>query len=78
VRAPSLHGLYGRTVALAGGAARPADEAFLRDAILTPDRVRVAGYPPEMPAYQGAISEDDVVRLIAYLKALGPGREARS
>jgi hypothetical protein len=31
-----------------------------------------------MPGYQGVISEDDLVRLIAYLKALGQNREAQS
>jgi cytochrome c oxidase subunit 2 len=78
VRAPNLHGLWGTKVVLTGGAVRNVDEAFLRDAIMTPDRARVAGYPPEMPGYQGVISEDDLVRLIAYLKALGQNREARS
>ena len=78
VKAPSLHGLYGREVALANGGSRTVDENYLRDAILTPDRARVAGYPPEMPGYQGVISEEDLVRLIAYLKTLGQNREARS
>jgi cytochrome c oxidase subunit 2 len=78
IRAPSLHGLYGQKVALASGGARLVDENFLRDAILTPERARPAGYPPEMPGYLGVISEDDLVRLIAYLKTLGQTPEARS
>lgn len=78
VRAPSLHGIWDKPVQVAGGATRTVDETWLRDAIMTPDAARVAGYPPEMPGYQGVISEDDLVRLIAYLKALGQNREARS
>jgi cytochrome c oxidase subunit 2 len=78
VRAPSLHGIWGKPVQVAGGGTRIVDETWLREAIMTPDVARVAGYPPEMPGYQGVISEDDLVRLIAYLKALGQNREAQS
>jgi cytochrome c oxidase subunit 2 len=31
----------------------------------------VAGYQPIMPTYQGQLSEDQIVQLIAYIKSLG-------
>jgi cytochrome c oxidase subunit 2 len=77
VRAPDLAGLYGRRAPLQGGGFRRADEAYLRDSILQPRKDVVAGYEPIMPSFQGVISEDDLVPLIAYLKSLrdpGAGR----
>jgi cytochrome c oxidase subunit 2 len=70
VRAPALEGIYGRPVPLEGGRTTTADEAYLRDAILTPRKDVVAGYEPVMPSYQGQISEEDTVALIAYIKSL--------
>ena len=69
VRAPALAGVYGRAVPLAGGGFATADEAYLRDSILAPEKQVVAGYAPVMPSYQGVASEEDVVRLVAYLKS---------
>ena len=69
VRAPDLAGIYGRPQPLAGGGFAVADESYLRDSILLPQQDIVAGYQPIMPSYQGVASEDDLVRLIAYLKS---------
>ena len=82
VRAPLLDGLYGRQVRLAGGGFVQADEAYLRDSILRPAKVVVAGYQPVMPSFQGVIPEGDLRELLSYLKSLGAeeraadGREA--
>ncbi len=70
-RAPSLIGLYGETVSLAGGGAVKADDTYLRQSILEPKAQIVEGYQDLMPTYQGQISEDDVIALIAYIKAIG-------
>lgn len=70
VRAPPLDGIYGRPAPLAGGGTRIVDEAYLRDSILAPGKDVVAGYEPIMPSYQGQVSEEDTVALIAYLKSL--------
>ena len=69
VRAPSLAGVYGRQVPVDGGGFVTADEGYLRDSILQPRKVIVAGYAPVMPAYEGVASEEDVIRLVAYLKS---------
>jgi len=70
VRAPTLAGLYGHPVPLEGGRVVTADDQYLRDSILDPNRDVAAGYQPVMPTYAGQISEDDLLKLIAYLKSL--------
>jgi cytochrome c oxidase subunit II len=69
VRAPGLAGLYGRRVPLDGGGFATADEAYLRDSILLPQKQIVAGYAPIMPSYAGVLGEDEVIRIVAYLKS---------
>jgi cytochrome c oxidase subunit 2 len=70
-RAPVLEGLYRRTVPLRNNRTALADEAYLRESILQPEAKVVAGYEPIMPPYQ--LSEEDVLKVIAYLKSLRPG-----
>lgn len=73
VRAPALDGLYGRTVPLANGSSIVADEAYIRDSIVEPQKDVVAGYQPIMPSFAGQISESDIFDIIAYIKSLQPG-----
>ena len=47
-----------------------ADESYIRDCILLPEKRRVAGYPPIMPSFAGQVSEEDVLKLVAYIKSL--------
>jgi cytochrome c oxidase subunit 2 len=74
VRAPSLKGLFGSPVPLSNGMVVVADERYLHDSILLPDQQVVAGYEPIMPSFAGQLGEDDLVKLIAYLKSLAPER----
>ena len=76
-RGPLLVGVYGRTVKLKGGETVIADEAYLRESILTPGARIVEGYEPQMPAYQGQLSESQVLQIIAYLKSLGIAKGAK-
>jgi len=71
VHAPDLFGIYGKPQPMTGGGFRIADEGYLRDSIMLPRQDVVAGYAPIMPSYQGVASEEDVVKLIAYLKQPG-------
>jgi cytochrome c oxidase subunit 2 len=71
VRAPPLEGLYGKRVPLNDGTLQIADERYLRDSILRPRAQIVASYQPLMPSYEGKVSEDELVKLVAYLKSLG-------
>lgn len=77
VHAPDLHGLYGRPVHLADGRTVIADEAYLRDSILLPNKDIVAGFSPIMPSFKGVASEGDIVELLAYLKSLSTGAAAK-
>jgi cytochrome c oxidase subunit 2 len=72
-RAPVLEALYGKRVQLEGGQVVSADESYLRESILYPARKVVAGWRPIMPSFKEQVSEDDLIRLIAFLKALQPG-----
>jgi cytochrome c oxidase subunit 2 len=70
VRAPKLEGLDGKPVPLSDGTIGIADEAYLRDSIVKPRAKIVAGYEPLMPSYEGKISEDELIAVVAYIKSL--------
>jgi len=78
-RCPSLVGVFGSTVHLAGGGTVTANEEYVRESILRPDAKIVAGYQPVMPTFQGLVTEEGVVQLIEYIKSLGqkPGGTGR-
>jgi cytochrome c oxidase subunit II len=70
-RGPSLVGLLGSTVKLDGGGTVKADETYVRESILNPGAKIVAGYTPQMPTFQGQLTEEQVLELIAYIRTLG-------
>lgn len=72
VHAPRLDGIYGKPVALQSGGTVIADDQYLRDSILLPQSQIAAGYPAIMPTYQNVLSEDDVLKIVAYIKSLKP------
>jgi cytochrome c oxidase subunit 2 len=74
VRAPSLQGLYGGPVPLSDGTVVIADDRYIHDSIVQPRSQVVAGYAPLMPSYAGQIGEEDLVKLIAYIKSIAPER----
>ena len=76
VHAPSLSGIYGHPVPLEGGGFVTADDQYLHDSILKPSTQIVAGYKPLMPSYEGQLSEQDVIALVAYIKSLSPAPPA--
>jgi len=73
-RAPVLEGLFGQAVPLNDGRTVLADETYLRESIVKPDAKIVAGYQPIMPTFQGQLSEEELIELIAFIKGLGPGQ----
>jgi cytochrome c oxidase subunit II len=70
-RGPKLEGLFGRPVSLANGERVVADEAYVRESIVNPTARIVAGFQPVMPAYQGLVSEEGLMQLVAYIESLG-------
>jgi cytochrome c oxidase subunit 2 len=73
VHAPDLNGVYGHPAHLSDGRTVVADEAYLRDSILLPNKDIVAGFSPIMPSFKDVASEGDIVELLAYLKSLSTG-----
>ena len=76
-RCPNLMGLFGKPVQLTTGESAKADEAYIRESILNPGAKIVAGYQNIMPSFQGLVTEEDLLQLIEYIKALGaqPGQQ---
>ncbi|MCC7181547.1 MAG: cytochrome c oxidase subunit II [Acidobacteria bacterium] len=71
-RGPSLNDIVGKTVALADGSTAVVDEGYLRESIINSQAKIVQGYQPLMPAFQGLVSEDNLVALVEYVKSLSP------
>ncbi len=74
VRAPALQGLFGSPVPLSNGSVVTADERYIHDSIVLPESQIVAGYAPIMPSFAGQLSEEDILKLVAYIKSLAPER----
>jgi cytochrome c oxidase subunit 2 len=70
-RGPKLEGVFGHPVTLASGERVMADEAYIRESIVNPAAKVVAGYQPVMPTYQGLVSEEGLMQLVAYIQSLG-------
>ena len=70
VRAPPLVGIYGHPVPLSDGSVVVADDQYIRDSILQPGRQIVASYKNQMPSFAGIVSEEDLIRLVAFIKSL--------
>jgi len=69
-RGPILDGLFGKPVKLASGETATANEEYIRESIVAPAARIVAGYQPVMPTYQGLVSEEGLLQLIAYIQTL--------
>ena len=72
-RGPNLVGLFGKPVLLDDGRTVTADESYVRESILNPGAKIVSGFKNIMPTFQGQVSEEEVIGLVSYVKALGNG-----
>ena len=70
-RGAVLEGIAGNPRLLANGETVIADDDYLRESIIAPAAKVVAGYEVIMPSYQGQISEEGILQLLAYIKSLG-------
>ncbi len=73
-RAPVLEGLANKMVTLNNGKKVRADDGYLRESILNPEEKVVQGWQPIMPTYKGQANEEDIIKLLAYIKSLKPGQ----
>jgi cytochrome c oxidase subunit 2 len=71
-RGPSLLGVFGSTVTLVDGRKVVADENYLRESIMNSQAKIVQGYQGIMPTFQGMVTEENLLQLIAYIKTLKP------
>ena len=69
-RGPTLAGIFGNNQALQGGGTARVEEGYIRESILNPQAKLVSGFGPIMPTFQGQVSEDQMMQLIAYIKSL--------
>jgi cytochrome c oxidase subunit 2 len=69
-RGPVLQGIFGKTVQLQGGGSVTVDEAYVRESIVNPQAKVVAGFQPIMPTFQGLVTEEQLMQLIAYVRSL--------
>jgi len=76
-RGPVLAGIFGRPVSLRSGETVLADEAYVRESIVAPAAKVVGGYQPVMPTYQGQVSEEQLIALVAYIQSLQVPTEPR-
>lgn len=75
-RGPVLVGIFGRSVKLASGDTVVADEAYVRESVVSPASKVVAGYQPVMPTFQGQVTEEQLIALVAYIQSLQVPTEA--
>jgi cytochrome c oxidase subunit 2 len=71
-RAPNLQGLFGQPVQLTDGSIAIANESYIREIVLTSDRVPL-GYQHDMPAFSGLLSDEDLSNLVDYIQSIGAG-----
>jgi cytochrome c oxidase subunit II len=70
-RGPALNGIYGKSIELQGGGKVTVDDPYIRESIVNPQAKVVAGYQPIMPTFQGLVTEEQLLQLLAYVRALG-------
>jgi len=75
-RGPSLLGVFGSQVELTDGRKVTADENYLRESVMNSQAKIVKGYQGIMPAFQGMVSEENLMQLIAYIRTLKPAEPA--
>ena len=70
LNAPTWQGLWGSQRPFLDGSSAVADESYIRESILYPQRHIVQGWGNAMPSYLGQLSDRDIDSIIAYLQTL--------
>jgi len=76
VHAPELAGLLGRRVPLSDGSAVVADETYVRDSIVEPQKAIAAGYDAIMPSFKNQLDEEEIMAIIEYIRSLDEDQPA--
>jgi cytochrome c oxidase subunit 2 len=76
-RCPILRNVYGNPVKLDDGRTVIADDGYIRESILNPNAKITANFKRDvMPTFQGQVSEEGLMQLIAYVKSLSKNIQA--
>jgi cytochrome c oxidase subunit 2 len=81
VRAPRLEGVYGRPVPIQiprpgvplekiAATTITADNKYIHDSILLPEKQVRAGFRPIMPTFKNRLTEEQILKIVAYIKSL--------
>lgn len=74
IAGPTLRNIVGRKVKMADGSEIAADDSYLIEAILDPEKFIVVGYDPIMPSY-GHLTEDDLQAMVDYMHTLSENHD---
>ncbi|MET0625465.1 MAG: cytochrome c oxidase subunit II, partial [Pyrinomonadaceae bacterium] len=72
------YGIFGKQQQVDGGASVTVDEAYIRESILNPQAHIAAGFQNIMPTFQGQLSEEQILQLVAYVRSLGAAQQDAS
>ncbi len=67
---PALLGLYGSSRKFVDGSVKAADEEYVKDSVLNPEKHVVEGFENTMPSYKHELSPEELKALLDYLKGL--------
>jgi cytochrome c2 len=67
---PTWKGLFGRDREFTDGSVESANEFYLRDSMLNPQKKVVKGFAPGMASYKGVLTDPQIDSLILYIKSL--------
>lgn len=67
---PSFLNVYGHELEAESGEILVADDAYIKESILTPKAVVVKGYQPVMTPYAGILDDREIEAITAFLKTL--------
>ena len=67
---PTIKSQYGKEILHTDGSVMIINDNYIRESLIDPLKHIAEGYTPIMPSYKPVLSDEDVVNLIAYIKAL--------
>ena len=67
---PTIKNQYGKEILHTDGSVMIINDDYIRESLINPLKHIAEGYTPIMPSYKPVLSDEDVVNLIAYIKAL--------
>jgi mono/diheme cytochrome c family protein len=74
---PTWKGLFGKDVQFIDGSIESANEFYIRESLIRPEKKLVAGYQVGMPAYGGVLSENQIESIIMFIRSLAEPEKAK-